>query len=61
MSERRFNQADVYSIRNSVGNAFAVLRIQGFIARVNFSCCTGCVSYELSEMIGVLVPSPVEG
>ena len=50
MSEHRFNQDEVYSIRNAVGEAFAMLREQGFIARVNFSCCTGCASYELSEM-----------
>ncbi len=50
MSERRFNQDEVYSIRNAVGKAFAALRKQGFIARVNFSCCTGCASHELSGM-----------
>ncbi|GEM_PF-2314880 len=50
MSERRFNQAEVYTIRSAVGKAFAALRKEGFIARVNFSCCTGCASYELSEM-----------
>jgi len=36
MSERRFNQDAVYSTRDAV----AALRKQGFIARVNFSCCT---------------------
>ncbi len=50
MSECRFDQDEVYSIRNAVGKAFTALRKQGFIARVNFSCCTGCASYELSEM-----------
>ncbi len=50
MSEPRFSQDEVYTIRNTVGKAFAVLRKQDFIARVNFSCCTGCASYELSEM-----------
>ncbi len=50
MSERRFNKDEVSSIRDAVGKAFASLRKQGFIARVNFSCCTGFASYELSEM-----------
>ena len=50
MSERMFNYDEVYSIRNAVGKAFAALRKKGFIARVNFSCYTGYVRYELSGM-----------
>ncbi len=61
MSERRFNQDEVYSIRNAVGKAFAALREQGFIARVNVSCCTGRAGCKSSEMTDVRAPSPVEG
>ncbi len=61
MSERTFNQDEVYSIRDAVGKAFTALRKQGYVARVNFSCCTGCASYELSEMTCFRVLSQAEG
>lgn len=57
MSERRFSQDEVYALRNAVGKAFAALRKQGFIARVNLSCCT-------PQLVGVgndMCPGTVTG
>ena len=36
--------------KDAIKKAFAVLRKNGFIARMNFMCCSNCASYELSTM-----------
>lgn len=35
--------------RQMVREAFAELRRQGYTAKMNFSCCSSCAWYELSE------------
>ena len=38
------------TLKTQLTKAFQTLRKQGFIARQNFSCCSGCAGYELTEM-----------
>ena len=41
---------DVAATRTKVRRAFTALRKTGAIARMNFGCCMGCASSELSEI-----------
>ena len=50
MSERTILPNEIAPVRSAVSNAFAALRKKGFIARVNFSCCMSCATYELTDM-----------
>lgn len=38
------------TVRGLVGEIFADLRKDGFLARMNFSCCSNCGLYELEAM-----------
>lgn len=40
------------SDKQKIKEAFAELRKNGFVARMNFSCCTNCALYELLDKYG---------
>jgi hypothetical protein len=42
---------DVDEVRPRVRAAFAALRTDGFIARMNFLCCQGCGCYAIGQMV----------
>lgn len=37
--------------RDRVSAAFKAIRKQGYVARMNFSCCSSCGYYELSQIV----------
>jgi hypothetical protein len=42
------------SARDILGTVFETMRKRGYLARMNFSCCSGCAGYELAEKAGKL-------
>jgi len=50
---RRYYRVDkgTGEVREKVKEVFKVLRKHGFIARMNFLCCSTCASYELGERL----------
>jgi len=52
---RRYNsnKADG-SARDILGAVFEAMRKRGYLARMNFSCCSGCAGYELAEKASAL-------
>ena len=51
MYRRRFaHEEQVKLVRQGIARAFAKLRKNDFIARMNFSCCGGCAVYEIGYL-----------
>lgn len=46
---RRHYRRDVNPDTTPIRDAFAELRKHGYVARMNFSCCGGCASYEIGQ------------
>lgn len=42
---------EMQTVKSMVRAAFKQLRREGYAARMNFSCCGSCGSYELSEVV----------
>jgi hypothetical protein len=54
MRHRRYTgpHSDYEIVKRLLGDAFKLLRREGFIARQNFLCCQTCAGYELATRIG---------
>ena len=46
----KYDKQKVKEFKKLVKAAFKELRDRGFVARMNFACCSTCGSYELSEI-----------